>query len=158
MAKKKKQTNDALATNRKARHDYEVLETYEAGIELVGTEVKSCRAGHISLQEAYAQVENGQVWLYQMTIDPYTFGNRFNHDPRRDRRLLLHKAEIVKLTQQTAQKGLTLIPLRVYLKHGFVKVQLGLCKGKNVVDKRDTLKRKTADREMSRAIRNANQR
>lgn len=158
MAKKKKHTADALATNRKARHDYEVLDTYEAGIELVGTEVKSCRAGHISLQEAFAQVENGQVWIYQMTIEPYTFGNRFNHDPRRDRRLLLKKAEILKLTQQTAQKGLTLIPLKMYLKRGFVKVQIGLCKGKNVVDKRETLKRKTADIEMKRAIRSANHR
>jgi SsrA-binding protein len=153
---KKKPTVDALASNRKARHDYEVLETYEAGIELVGTEVKSCRLGHVSLQEAFAQVENGQLWIYQMTIEPYTFGNRYNHNTRRERRLLLHKVEIEKLTQQTTQKGLTLIPLKMYLKHGFVKVQIGLCRGKNVVDKRETLKRKTADMEMSRAIRNAN--
>ncbi len=155
---KKKQTNDALATNRKARHDYEILETFEAGIELVGTEVKSCRGGHLSLQEAFAQTENGQLWLYQMTIEPYVFGNRFNHGTRRERRLLMRKSEIVKLAQLTSQKGLTLIPLKVYLKNGFVKVQIGLCKGKNVVDKRETLKSKTADIEMSRAMRNANYR
>ena len=158
MAKKKKSTSDALVSNRKARHDYEVVDTFEAGIELVGTEVKSCRAGNVSLQEAFASIENGQAWIYQMTIDPYTFGNRYNHDTRRERRLLLKKAEIIKLAEQTSQKGLTLIPLKMYLKRGYVKVLIGLCKGKNVVDKRETLKLKTADMEMKRAMRNVNHR
>lgn len=158
MAKTKTHSADALASNRKARHDYEVLDTYDAGIELLGTEVKSCRAGHVSLQEAFAQVDNGQIWIHQMTIEPYTFGNRFNHDTNRSRRLLLKKSEILKITQQISQKGLTLIPLRMYLRRGFVKVRIGLCKGKNVVDKRETLKLKTADMEMKRAIRSANNR
>lgn len=155
MAKKSKSksSSDALATNRRARHDYQVLETMEAGIELKGTEVKSLRLGHCSIEESFAMIENGQAFLYDLTIQPYAFGNQFNHDPRRVRRLLLHRREIHQLNGLTREKGLTLIPLKIYLKNGKVKILVGICRGKNVVDKRDTLKARTADREMQRAMR-----
>ncbi len=142
-----------LARNKKAFHDYEVLEKLEVGIELKGTEVKSCRQHNISLQEAYAKVENGEVFLMNCNISPYESGNRFNHDPRRTRKLLLHKAEIRKLKRQTQEKGLTLVPLSMYLKRGKVKMGLGICRGKTKGDKRETLKRKEANRDMQRAIR-----
>ncbi len=142
-----------LARNKKAFHDYEVLEKMEAGIALVGTEVKSCRAREVSLQEAFAVVENGEVILRSMHISPYKAGNRFNHEPKRDRKLLLHKNEIRKLHQQVNQKGLTLVPLAMYLRRGKVKISLGVCRGKTRGDKRDSLKRREDNRAMQRAMR-----
>ena len=141
-----------IATNRKASHDYFVIERLECGIALRGTEVKAVRAGHVSLVGAFARAVDGSVFLQNMTIQPYEFGNQFNHDPLRPRRLLLHHREITRLESQTSQKGLTLIPLSVYMKRGFVKIELGLCRGKRQSDKRETLKRKTAERETNRAI------
>jgi len=146
------QSSRQIAVNRKARYDYFVIERYEAGIELHGTEVKSIRDGHISLAGGFARVEEGEVVLRHVNISLYEFGNRFNHDPDRPRRLLFHKKEIHRLQAQTEQKGHTLVPLRVYLKRGLVKVEIGLCKGKRQSDKRETLRRKTADLEAARAM------
>jgi len=144
-----------IASNRKAFHDYQVLETYEAGIELRGTEVKSLRLGQVSMIGAYAQIVGEQIILEGLTIQPYEFGNRFNHNSDRPRKLLLHKFEILRLKADVEQKGLTLIPLKIYFKNRKVKVEIGSCRGKKLVDKRETLKRKTADREAARAIANA---
>ncbi len=141
-----------IATNRKARHDYEILERFEAGIELRGTEVKSLREGHVSLVGSFAEIDGRELLLQGVTIQPYEFGNRFNHAPDRPRRLLLHKREILKLKAQTEQKGHSLIPLRLYFKGRNVKVELGLCRGKKQADKREALKRQTADREAGRAV------
>ena len=148
----------SVATNRKARRDYHVLQTFEAGIELRGTEVKSVRAGHVSLNESYARVEEGEAFLFNVHIMPYEHGNIHNHDPRRPRRLLLHRSEIHKLFGQTTLKGHALVPLRMYLKRGRVKVELGLCKGKHEIDKREKIKRRTADREAERAMVDATKR
>ena len=144
-----------IATNRKALHDYKVLERFEAGIELRGTEVKSLREGKVSLVGAYAQIVGSEVILQGVTIQPYEFGNRFNHESDRPRKLLLHKREILKLKAEAEQKSHSIIPLRLYFKGRNVKVELGSCQGKNLVDKRETLKRKTADRETARAIADA---
>lgn len=142
-----------IAQNKKARHDYAVLDSFEAGIELTGTEVKSCRAGGVSLVDSYAKVENGEMFLLGAHIAPYLQGNRNNHAPRRNRRLLLHKREIVRLRKNIEAKGLTLVPLAVYFNdRGMVKVQLGLCRGKNVHDKRETLKKSQDEREIRRAM------
>ena len=139
--------------NHKARRDYFIGDTYEAGLELKGTEVKSLRAARASIEEAFARVERGQVWLYNAHIQHYEFGNRFNVDPLRPRRLLLHKKEINRLAGQINAKGMALVPLRIFFNaKGLAKVQLGVGKGKNVIDKRETLKRKTADREIHRAL------
>ena len=129
-----------LVNNRKARHEYQIIETFEAGIALQGTEVKSCRGRQISLQEGFISVYDGEVWLENTHIAPYEQGNRFNHPPLRKRKLLLHKKEIVKLSRSVDQKGMTLIPLAIYLKKGKVKVKVGLCKGKDHADKRNTVK------------------
>ena len=144
-----------MASNRKAGRDFHILDDLEAGIELRGTEVKSIRQGHVRIDEAYVQVKDGQAELLQMTIQPYDHGNIFNHVSTRPRRLLMHKNEILRLESKINQKGLTLIPLKVYLKRGMVKVKIALCKGKDTVDKRETLKKRTADMEARRAIRNA---
>jgi len=152
MASSRKHSGDRIATNRKALRDYQVVDRHEAGIELKGTEVKSIRQGDVNLTGAFARVENGEVILYHVNVAPYAQGNRFNHDPERPRRLLLHGREIVRLQAQTEQKGLTLVPLGVYIKRGKVKIELGVCKGKRLEDKRETLKRKTADREAARAM------
>ena len=141
-----------LATNRKARRDYFVLERHEAGIELLGTEVKSVRAGHLSLAGAFARVEKREVVLYHVNIQPYEYGNRFNHEPDRPRRLLFHRREINRLQVQIEQKGHSLVPRSVYLKKGKVKIELGVCRGKTRGDKRETLRRKTADREAAREM------
>lgn len=141
-----------IAGNRRARRDYQVLESMEAGLELRGTEVKSLRAGHASLDGSFARVDRGQLFLEGANIKPYEQGNVHNHDPVRSRRLLLHRAEIDRLASTVAEKGLTLIPLKLYFKRGKAKLQLGLCRGKQVHDKRETLKRKTADREAQRAM------
>ncbi len=156
MSSKKKKTSNstgAIATNRKAYRDYNVLEKFEAGIELRGTEVKSIRQGHVRVDEAYVDIDKGQAQLLQMTVQPYDHGNVFNHVPTRERRLLLHKRELTRLQNNIQQKGLTLIPLKVYLTRGKVKVEIALCKGKDSADKRETLKKKTADMEARRAMR-----
>jgi SsrA-binding protein len=138
--------------NHKARRDYLITETYEAGIELKGTEVKSLRNARASIDEAFARVERDECWLYNAHINPYEFGNRNNVDPLRPRRLLLHKKEIIRLGNQTNTQGMAIIPLKIYFTKRYAKVQLGVGKGKSQVDKRETLKRKTADREIQRAI------
>ena len=155
MSPEKKGGSSRLATNRRALHDYEVLERIEAGIALQGTEVKSIRAGHCSLAGAYVRAAGGRAELIGMTVEAYEHGNRFNHVADRSRRLLLHKREILMLGMQTDQKGRALIPLAVYLKRGKVKVEIGVCSGKRQADKRETLKRATAKREADRAIRDA---
>ncbi len=142
-----------VAQNRKARHDYFVEESYECGIELRGTEVKSIRLGKCNLKDCYASVEKGEMWVHGMHISPYEKGNIFNTDPIRPKKLLLHKAEIRKLEQAVMQKGLTLIPLSVYLKQGRMKLQLGLCKGKKNYDKRDDMAKRDAEREIERSMR-----
>ena len=144
--------NKTLAENRKARHDYFIEEACEAGIELLGTEVKSIRAGKANLKDSYAEIRNGEVFLCNMHIGPYEQGNIFNKDPLRERKLLLHKNEILRLTGFTAQKGYTLIPLSIYLKSSLVKVNLGVGKGKKDYDKRDVMLEKVAKRDMERDI------
>ncbi len=152
MGAAKKRSRSSLTVNRKALRDYFVLERFEAGIELVGTEVKVLRAGEASLSGAYAQVEDGQLFLHNVTIPPYDFGNRFNHDSLRTRRLLMHRREILRLQVQVEQKGHALVPLKLYMKRGRVKVELALCRGKAQVDKRETIKRREADRDAARAV------
>ena len=142
-----------VAQNRKARHDYFVEESYECGIELRGTEVKSIRLGKCNLKDCYASVEKGEMWVHGMHISPYEKGNIFNTDPMRPKKLLMHKAEIRKLEQAIMQKGLTLVPLSVYLKQGRMKLQLGLCKGKKNYDKRDDIAKRDAEREIERSMR-----
>ena len=139
--------------NRKARHEYFVLERLEAGIELLGTEVKSVRDGMVDLAAGFAVIEKGQAILRDVHIKPYEFGHQFNHDPRRPRRLLLHKGQIRKLTGQLVSRGATLIPLSIYLNdHGLIKIELALCRGKHASDKRETMRRETDARETARAI------
>lgn len=146
----KGRTNRTLSENRKARHDYFIEESLEAGIELKGTEVKSIRSGKANLKDSYAEVRNGEIYVCNMHISPYENGNIFNSDPLRERRLLLHKSEILKLTGYAAQKGYTLIPLSLYLKDGRVKVNLGIAKGKKDYDKRNTMLEKAAKRDAER--------
>jgi len=141
-----------VAVNRKAHHEYFIEEKYEAGISLAGTEVKSIRLGKVSLQEAFAKVENGEVWLYNMYIAPYEHGGRFNLDPRRPRKLLLHHYEIARIAGKTQQKGLTLVPLSIYFKRGYAKIELGLARGKKLYDKREAIARRDAEREERRAL------
>jgi SsrA-binding protein len=141
-----------VASNRRAFHEYAIEDRFEAGIALRGTEVKSIRAGHVSLAEAYAQVKGGEVWLVGATIEPYAQGNRENHESRRDRKLLLHAREIDRIHQRTAERGFTLVPLRLYFKDGRAKVELGLGRGKNVRDKRTDLAARDARREIDRAV------
>lgn len=154
MAKKAKSADNVLAQNKKARHDYTILETYEAGIVLTGTEIKSVRNGRINLKDGFARVRNGEVWLENVHISPYEQGNQFNVDPLRNRKLLLRKKEIGKLLGAAQGSGITLVPLRVYLKHGFAKLLLGVAKGKHTYDKRETLKRRDQDRELQRVMKN----
>ena len=143
-----------IAQNRKARHDYEVLETLETGIELVGTEVKVLREGKGGLVGAFASVmQDGQLWLHNVTIPPYTFGNRFNHDSLRERKLLAHRREIRRLKAAVEQKGLTLVPLSLYFLKGRVKVELAVCRGKNTVDRRETIRRRDVERDVQREMR-----
>jgi len=142
-----------VAENRQARFEYEILETFEAGIELVGTEVKSVRAGKANLRDGFALIRNGEVWLHNVHISPYdTASQYFNHDPRRTRKLLMHRQEIRKLIGKVEQQGLTLVPLKMYLKRGWVKISLALARGKKLHDKREDLKQKQAKREMQRAM------
>ena len=143
-----------VAQNRKARHEYFIEDTYECGIELVGTEVKSIRAGKVNLKDAYAQVKGGQAYLIGMHVSPYEQGNIFNRDPFRSRRLLLHKREIHKLQALSQADGYSLIPLQLYLKDGLVKLELAVAKGKKLYDKRHTLAERDAQRDMERRIKN----
>jgi SsrA-binding protein len=141
-----------VARNRKARHEFDVLETFEAGIELKGPEVKSLRAGHVAFQDAFARVENGQVWLHSLHISPYEQANRFNVDPARARRLLLNRREIRQLAVKTDEKGLTLVPLEIYFSRGYAKVALAVARGRKLHDKREELKSRQLDREARRAV------
>jgi SsrA-binding protein len=141
-----------VATNRKARHEYEVLDTFEAGLVLRGPEVKSLREGKVGFQDAFARVEGGEVWLHSLHISPYEQANRFNEDPLRPRKLLLHRQEILRLVGKVEEKGLTLIPLTIYFRRGYAKVTLALARGRKTYDKREKLKRKTQEDEARRAM------
>lgn len=149
---KEKKENDLVATNRKAFHDYHILENYEAGIELKGTEVKSCRAKAVTLTDSFVKIESGEAIMMNVHIAGYEHGNRFNHESKRPRRLLLHKREILKIATKIKERGLTVIPLRFYLKKGRVKVDLGIAKGKSLADKRDTMRKKQDELETRRII------
>jgi len=140
--------------NRKAHFEYHVLDSFEVGLALAGTEVKSIRAGKANLQDAFARIERGEVWLYHMHISPYDQGNRYNVDPVRQRKMLMHRKEIDKLEIKLREKGFTLVPLKLYFTRGKVKIQLAIAKGKTMGDKRDTLRKKEADRDVERALRN----
>lgn len=145
-----------IAENRKAFHDYFIEDRIEAGIILTGTEIKSIRNGRINLKDSYARIDNGEVWVYQMHISPYEQGNRFNHDPLRPRKLLLHRSEINKLVGKIQQQGLTLIPIKIYLKKGMAKVELAVGQGKKNYDKRQALAEKEGKRDIERALRDRN--
>ena len=145
------------AQNKKAYHDYFVNETYEAGIELSGTEVKSIRAGTVNMKDSYCTIEKGEIFATGIHISPYEKGNVFNREPLRDRRLLMHKKEILKLFGLVGKEGYTLVPLKMYFKGSRVKVEVGLCKGKKLYDKRDTLAKKEAQRDIDRAVKEKNQ-
>ena len=147
-----KRSVKVLAQNRKARHDYFIEDSYECGMSLTGTEVKSIRAGQLNLKDCYAQVKNDELFVIGMHVSPYTQGNIFNHDPFRTRKLLAHKREIRKLGALAAQDGMSLVPLSVYLKEGRIKLELGVAKGKKTFDKRSTIAKRDADREIERRI------
>ena len=154
MARSQGEGNKTVARNKKALHEYHVVEQYEAGIVLTGPEVKSVRAGKVSLAESFARVDNGEVWLYDMHISPYDPASRWNADPTRPRKLLLKKKEIRRLIGATREKGLTLVPLDLYIARGYVKVSLALARGKKLYDKREDIKRKDARREIERVVKN----
>ena len=153
MAKEQNGGFKVITDNRKARFRYEIIETFEAGLVLVGTEVKSIRAGKVNMGDGFGQIRNGEAWLHNVHISPYqASGEYFNHDPRRIRKLLLHKKEITKLIGKLEEKGLTLVPLKMYFKRGIVKVLLGIGKGKKLHDKRETVKQRQDQRDMQRAM------
>lgn len=141
-----------IAKNRNASYEYELLDRYEAGLELKGTEIKSVRKGKVQLKDSYISIRNGQAVIKGMHISPYEFGNRFNHDEVRDRRLLLHKKEILKLDQAVRIKGFTLVPVSIYLSHGLCKLEIAVARGKNLHDKRETSKKRDAEREIRKAM------
>lgn len=145
-----KKENNTVATNKKAYHDYFVLEKYEAGIELFGTEIKSIRAGKVNLKDSFCSVDDGEMFVIGMHISPYEMGNRFNRDPLRKKKLLLHKKEIMKLFGESQQQGLSIIPLELYIKNGRAKLSIGLCKGKKLYDKRAVQAKKDANRTIER--------
>ncbi|TFB24308.1 SsrA-binding protein SmpB [Filobacillus milosensis] len=149
MAKK---GSNAIATNRKASHDFFIEETYEAGMVLKGTEIKSIRAARVNLKDSFARISKGEAYIHNLHISPYEQGNQFNHEPTRARKLLLHKKEINKLIGQTQQKGYSLVPLKIYIKNGVAKVLIGLGKGKKKYDKREDLKQKAMKRDVERAL------
>ncbi len=163
MSKSKKRKQDkssgdnknekVIAQNRKARHNYQVLDTLECGIALVGSEVKSLRQGSLSLDEAHGRVEGNEVWLVGADIPEYKFANALNHQPRRRRKLLLHRREIKKFADQAFERGLTLVPLKMYFKRGRAKLLLGICRGKKLFDKRESMKKRDMQRDMDRAMR-----
>ncbi len=142
----------AVATNKKARRDYFVLDTYEAGIQLAGTEVKSLRQAKANLNDSFARIADEELFLYNLNLSPYSQMSQRDYNPTRPRKLLLHKKEIKKISGRLSAKGLTMVPLRIYFKHGIAKVELAICKGKRMYDKRHTLRKKTAQREMQRAV------
>lgn len=144
-----------VATNKKAYHDYYIDETFEAGIVLTGTEVKSVRAGKVNLKESFCRIKDGELFINNMNIAAYDFGNRENHEPTRMRKLLLHHAEIDKLLRLTEQKGLAMVPTKIYFKQNYVKLEIGVGPGKKLHDKRQSLKSKEADREMAKALKNS---
>ena len=157
---KKKTTTDRehdnerlIAQNRKSRHEYEVLDTLECGIVLVGSEVKSLRKGTIALDDAYGRVKDGEVWLIGCDIAEYVQANQFNHNPKRPRKLLMHRREVKKFAARAYEQGLTLVPLKMYFTEGRAKVLMGICKGRKLFDKREVLKRKTMQRDITRALR-----
>ena len=154
MAKKSSQKDKPLAQNKKASHDYHILDTIEAGIVLTGTEIKSIRAARINLKDGFAQIKNGEAWLMNVHISLYDQGNQFNHDPLRNRKLLLHKKQINQLAGEISKKGVTLVPLKVYIKNGFAKVLLGLVQGKHDYDKRESIKKRDQEREIRRTLKN----
>lgn len=156
MAETAKPEKRVVSTNKKAWHDYFVQEAFEAGVELAGTEVKSVRAGRVNLKDAWCDVDSGELFVRGMHISPYEHGNIFNRDPLRRRRLLMHKREIMRLFGLLKQQGLTLVPLEVYFKGPLVKVEIGLCKGKKLYDKRADIAKRDAAREMDRAIKERN--
>ena len=147
-----------LCQNKKAYHDYFIEETYEAGIALQGTEVKSLRLGKGNLKDSYVRVEEGEAFLHNTHISPYPYGHQFNHEPERVRKLLLHSREIRRLSGKTNERGYTLVPLKMYLKNGKIKLEIGLAKGKTLYDKRESLKRRTADREIEKVMKGAKNR
>lgn len=151
-AAQERDSTKLIAQNRKARHDYLIEDTVEAGLVLSGTEVKSCRAGKVSLTDAYAAIRDGEAWLMQCHISPYSHGNRANHDPTRPRKLLLKRAEIEKLGAKVAQEGRTLVPLRMYFKHGLAKAEIAVARGKKTYDKRAAQATRDAERQMRREI------
>jgi SsrA-binding protein len=153
---KTKDTFKKIAENRAARHEYYVIESYEAGIELFGTEVKSIRGGGVNLKDSWVAVDNGQIFARHVHISPYEKGNIFNRDPMRDKRLLMHKCEIRKLHDKIKREGLTLIPLSMYFKGSRVKLQIGLCKGKKLHDKRESIAKREVERKMDRAMKSFN--
>jgi SsrA-binding protein len=148
----REKAQSSIAENRKAFHDFHILETFEAGLVLLGTEVKAIREGRVNLRDSYARVENGEVFLYNVNISPYSHRGYADHPPLRQRKLLLHRDEIRKLIGKTVEKGMTLVPTRLYFKNGRVKVAVGLAKGKKEYDKRETLKRREVDRETRAAV------
>jgi SsrA-binding protein len=148
----KTQTTKIITTNREAYHNYHIIETFEAGIRLTGTEVKSAREGRVNLKDAYARIEGGELWLLNAHISQYFHGNRQNHDPTRDRRLLMHKREIFRLQSKSQEKGLTMIPTKLYFKGNLIKCELAIARGKKLYDKRETEARKTQEREARAAI------
>ncbi len=152
----KKQSGKVIAQNKKAWHDYFVDEKYEAGIALFGTEVKSIRAGAVNLKDSYCSVKNGELFMLGVHISPYEKGNIFNREPRRERKLLMHKREIMKINGMLTQKGYTLVPLSLYFSGKNVKVELGLCRGKKLYDKRDTIAKKEVNREIDRKMKEFN--
>ena len=145
-----------ISQNKKAHHDYFLLDTYEAGIELKGTEIKSVRLGNVNLKDSFVRIKNNEVYVENMHIAPYDHGNIFNHDPLRSRRLLLHRAEINKLIGKVKEKGYALVPLKLYFKHGLVKLELALAVGKKLYDKRQDMAKRDAKREMERALKDRN--
>jgi SsrA-binding protein len=145
-----------ILTNRLAYHEYHILDKYEAGVELTGTEVKSIRAGQIQLKDSYVAIRDGEAWLLNAHISPYSHGNRLNHDPLRSRRLLLHRREIYKLDEATTLKGMTLVVTRIYLKSGRIKLEIGVARGKKLYDKRETEMRRTIERETRAHIKEQN--
>jgi SsrA-binding protein len=148
----REQAQQIISDNRKAHHDYHLLETFEAGVALLGTEVKSIREGGANLRDSFARIEAGEVWIYNVHISPYRNRGYADHDPKRRRKLLLHRREIRKLIGKTVERGMTLVPVRMYLKNGRVKIALSLAKGKKAHDKRETIKRRETDRETRAAI------
>ena len=152
MENKKATASAVISQNKKATHEYFVEETYEAGIELFGTEVKSIRAGTVNLKDSFCSFDNGELFVYQMHVSPYEHGNIFNRDPMRPKKLLMHKKELLKLFGLVSQKGYTLIPLQLYFKGSHVKVKVGLCRGKKLYDKRDAAAARDANRDMDRRV------